>query len=214
MLQQAERELEPEVQSERKVPFGPSLTPLGKERLNFRSAERYDIVSPSIRDLLEAAEKHFWFCGISLGGWIGNEGFVSLISDRAGDGLECHFLLMSDENPALGQMLSKGVETQLERIKGDIRRSQDVIGKLGQKTKNVAVSTVRHGIVYQQMAMSEKSMVWAPHLYSRQTGQSPALHVDVATPGDVRRGLDPLYNSMREEFERLWVENASLDAKS
>jgi hypothetical protein len=213
MVQQAERQLEPEIITERKVPFGPSLTPLGKERLNFRAVERYDMLSPGIRDLLEAAEKNFWFCGISLRGWLGNEGFVSLIKDRAKDGLECRFLLMSDQNPALEQMLSRGVvESQLERIRADIRESVDVIEALGEVAAKVAVRIVRHGIVYQQMAMSEKSMIWAPHLYSRQTGQSPALQVDVTPTVDAGRGLEPLFNSVREEFERLWVENENPSA--
>ena len=88
-----------------KVPFAPHLTPLGRERLNFTVAQRYDLLSPQVQELLSSAKERFWFCGISLRGWIGNEGFTSLLDEKARSGVDCRVLLMSYENPAIGQML-------------------------------------------------------------------------------------------------------------
>jgi hypothetical protein len=79
LLQQYEKELLPGEQFEGKVPFAPHLTPLGRERLNFQVAERYDHISAGVSELLSSAKRIFWFCGISLRGTIANEGFVSLL---------------------------------------------------------------------------------------------------------------------------------------
>jgi hypothetical protein len=64
---------------------------------------------------------------------------------------------------------------------------------------------------FQQMSMSEQDMIWAPHLYSRQTGQSLAVRVQV-TSSDLRRrsGLENLYSAMSDEFEQLWTESANV----
>jgi hypothetical protein len=59
------------------------------------------------------------------------------------------------------------------------------------------------------MAMTEQSMIWAPHLYCKQTGRSPALLVNVGQSALQKSGLENLYQAMREEFEQLWDENAS-----
>jgi hypothetical protein len=59
------------------------LTPLGRERLNFEVAQRYDLLSPDVPDLLSSAKNFFFFSGISLRGWINNEGFLSQLKDRA-----------------------------------------------------------------------------------------------------------------------------------
>ena len=143
----------------------PHLTPLGRDRLNFTVAPRYDLVSPQVSDILTSAEERFFFCGLSLRGWIGNEGFISLLQDRAQHGVDCRVLLMSPDNPAISQMLSRGVSDQEERIRNDIKTS---ITLLGQDIKNLQVRIVRHGIIYQQIAMSERSMIWVPHLYCKQ----------------------------------------------
>ena len=104
-------------------------------------------------------------------------------------------------------MLSRGVSDQEERIRNDIKMTHFALK--GIETKNLQVRLVRHGIVYQQMAMSEQSMIWAPHLYCKQTGQSPAVRVDVTSSELRQSGLENLYVAMRDEFEQLWVENAS-----
>jgi hypothetical protein len=103
-------------------------------------------------------------------------------------------------------MLSRGVSDQEERIKNDIRETYAQLSRLD--IKNLEVRLVRRGIIYQQMTMSEQSMIWAPHLYCKQTGQSPAIRVDVTSSQLSQSGLENLYVAMRDEFEQLWYENA------
>ncbi|MDJ0769456.1 MAG: hypothetical protein QNJ12_11710 [Ilumatobacter sp.] len=207
IVRRAERSLAQETAADRKVPFAPSLTPLGEERLNFRSAERYDDLSPEVRGVLEDAEERFYFCGISLSGWIGNEGFQSLLEERAEAGVDCRVILMDAANAALGQMLR--IESQLDGVKDGIRFSADKLGELTRPSRRLRVRKVARGIVYQQMAMSEKTMIWTPHLFSAQTGQSPALRVDIGAEGSRGGGLEPLHRAMRSEFEELWSQNES-----
>ena len=116
-------------------------------------------------------------------------------------------LLMDPVNPAVSQMLSRGVLDQQERIKNDINRTHSVLR--GIATKNLEVRPVRHGIIYQQMSMSEQSMIWTPHLYCKQTGQSPAVRVYVISSELRKSGLENLYDAMRDGSEQLWNENAS-----
>jgi hypothetical protein len=205
MLQRAEQELSPGENFEGKVPFAPHLTPLGRERLDFTVAERYDLLSPKVPELLAAASEWFFFSGLSLKGWASHEGFLSLLREKASRNVECRILLMSPDNPAISQMLS-GVSNQEERIRKDIKESYEKLQSRESHSK-IAVRLKKRGIPYQQMSMSEQAMIWAPHLYCKQTGQSPAIRVD-KTRSLRTSGLEYLYNAMREEFERLWNENA------
>jgi hypothetical protein len=205
LIQRAEKELSPGDQFDGKVPFAPHLTPLGRNRLNFTATVQYDSVSPQVSEILASAEKRFFFCGLSLRGWIGNEGFLALLDERARaqPRVDCRILLMSPDNPAIGQMLNRGVADQEERIRNDVKTSFELLTR-----KNLEVRLVRHGIIYQQMAMSERSMIWVPHLYSKQTGQSPAVRVDVGQSNVRESGLENLYTAMSFEFEMLWNESA------
>lgn len=207
LLRRSENELSPGKTFDGKVPFAPNLTPLGRERLNFSVEQRYDLLSPQVPGILSSAEDRFFFSGLSLRGWIGNEGFVSLLQARAQHGVDCRILLMSPDNPAVSSMLSSGVTGQEGRIRHDIKDSHELLSQI--VTKNLGIRMVRHGIIYQQMAMSERSMIWAPHLYSKQTGQSPAVRVDINRSQPRQSGLENLYLAMRDEFEQLWTENAS-----
>lgn len=67
---------------------------------------------------------------------------------------------------------------------------------------------VQLGTLYQQMCMSERSMIWAPHLYCKQTGQSAVVRVDTGRFPLRQPRLKNLYVAMRKEFEQLWHENA------
>jgi hypothetical protein len=207
-VRNAERELRTGP-PERKVAFAPSLTPLGREVLNFRSSNRYSSLSPGIRDILETAEEYFYFCGISLRGWTNNEGFTSLVFERGVQAVDVRFLLMGRDNDALVHMLNRGVERNLGTVQSDIEASANALRQLAasmEKKPRVRVRTVSHGILYSQMAMSEKEMIWAPYLYSRQTGDSPALRVRAPGPHELGSGLAPLFTAMRDEFTRLWDE--------
>jgi hypothetical protein len=68
-LQRTETEISSPSNTEAKVPFAPHLTPLGRERLNFSVAQRYDLLSPEVPKMLSAAKERFFFCGLSLRGW-------------------------------------------------------------------------------------------------------------------------------------------------
>lgn len=213
LLRRSEKELSPGEKFDGKVPFAPHLTPLGRERLNFSVAERYDHLSPQVLDILSAAKKHFYFCGLSLRGWIGNEGFLSLLRNKAKGKVKCQLLLMSFDNPAVSQMLNRGVKSQEERIRKDIMETYGILKEIQSLTPNIQVRMVQHGIIYQQMAMSEQSMIWAPHLYCKQTGQSPSVRVNTGGSPLRQSGLENLYEAMSQEFEQLWYENAPDDRR-
>lgn len=206
VLRRCEKELSPDENYDRKVPFAPHLTPLGRERLNFTVARRYDLLSPQVSDLLSSAKERFFFSGLSLRGWIGNEGFTALLREKATQGTDCRILVMSYDNSAMSNMLNRGVSDQADRIKNDIRETNAFL--MQNEVKNLEVRLVRRGIIYQQMSMSEQAMIWAPHLYSKQTGQSLAVRVDLAPSQLKESGLESLYSAMRDEFEQLWYENA------
>ena len=154
------------------------------------------------------------FCVVSLRGWIANEGFISLLQTKAQHGVKCHILLMGYNNPAVSQMLNRGIENQEERIRRNIKETYEILKAKQQAAPNLEVRMVQRGIVYQQMSMSERSMIWAPHLYCKQTGQSPVVRVDTGRLPLRQSGLENLYVAMREEFEQLWHENAPPEALS
>jgi hypothetical protein len=52
LLLRAEKELSPGEGFDGKVPFAPNLTPLGREKLNFAVAQRYDLLSPEVSEIL------------------------------------------------------------------------------------------------------------------------------------------------------------------
>jgi hypothetical protein len=209
MLQRAEKELSPGENFDGKVPFAPHLTPLGRERLNFSVAERYDLLSPQVPELLSAAKERFFFSGLSLRGWVANEGFLSLLEEKAEHGVTCRILLMSYDNPAIAEMLNRDVSSQEKRIRREAKESYEILKEKENHNKKLEVRTVKRGILYQQMSMSERTMIWAPHLYHKQTGQSPAVRVDLNRSLLRQSGLENLYLAMRDEFEQLWNASAS-----
>lgn len=96
------------------------MTPLGRERLNFAVAERYDL---SVRKCwrFSLAPKSDSFSGVSLRGWMANEGFVSLLQTKAQRGVKCRILVMGYDNPAVSQMLNRRIENQEERLRRNIK---------------------------------------------------------------------------------------------
>ncbi len=104
---------------------------------------------------------------------------------------------MSFDNSAISNMLNRGVSDQEDRIKNDIKETNALLTQ--NEIRNLEVRLVRRGIIYQQMSMSELSMIWAPHLYSKQTGQSLAIRVDIALSQLKESGLESLYSAMRDE---------------
>src|SRR5687767_8812496 len=127
MLQRAEKELSRGEGFDGKVPFAPHLTPLGRGRLNFSVAQRYDLMSSQVSELLSNAEERFFFSGMALRGWIGNEGFLSLLQEKAQRKVDCRILLMSHDNPAIARMLNQGVASQEPRIRKSIRESYEIL---------------------------------------------------------------------------------------
>jgi hypothetical protein len=206
ILQRYERELAISSNSEGIVPFAPHLTPLGRERLNFSAVQRYDLISSQVSEILAAARERFFFCGLSLKGWVANEGFISLLREKARSHVDCRALVMGPDNPAISQMLNRGVADQEARIRGDSKKTIEILTQ--NETDNLEIRAVSRGIIYQQMFMSENSMIWVPHLYSKQTGQSPALRINVTSSLGNQSGLEILYVAVRDEFEQLWYENA------
>lgn len=205
LVKRAEWELAQTSKLHHKVPFGPHLTPLGRDRFNFSVAERYDLLSPQVSEILSGAKERFYFCGLSLRGWTANEGFIAALAEKA-QKIDCHILLMDRDNPAIGQILSLAIESQEDRIKMDIEASAKTLMNQLDPNAKFKLRQVKRGIIYQQMAMSERSMIWVPHLYSRQTGQAPAIRVDLIESQTRESGLEHLYKTMRDEFEQLWTE--------
>ena len=203
MVKDAVRELDKNFKGE--VPFGKHLTPLGAERLNFRIAERYDLLSSKVDDILESAKNRFYFCGLSLRGWTGNEGFVAKLKEKA-EHIECKIMVMDPDNPSVSELLNSSMVNQIKRIKDDIKSSIETIHLYQQEIPNLQIRAIKRGVLHQQMAMSENSMIWAPHLHHKQTGQAPAVIVDLIESNKNDTSFEHLFKAMRNEFENLWAE--------
>jgi len=66
------------------------------------------------------------------------------------------------------------------------------IGPYGSEIRN-HMDIVFHCIIEPALSeryMSEQSMIWTPHLYCKQTGQSPAVRVDVTVSQLRKPGLE------------------------
>jgi hypothetical protein len=184
------------------VAFGGHLSPLGGMGENFRIFDRYiDAISAGSLPvkIIEAAKSSVYITGISTKGWHEFPDFAKVIEAATARRCRIHVLLMDAANPALPQMLNDDMEDYLPKVQQMILEGTEqwLVLRKGRESL-INVRTVRRGIIYQQLVMSEHRMICAPYLLSGTSHESPSIQTDMKAA---------LYQAMRKEFDFLWRRN-------
>ena len=208
-----------------KVPFKKDLSPLGHYGNDFKIYDRYiDSRSSEGTDfvqLLDEAEEFFWGCGIGLDSWSKAPDFPELIDEKfackkvaypdvndpqdnsATTELpqmdDLRILIMDENNTALPKMLRGERKDDLDGTHGEIARSTKFWENLSERCNRQIFRKATKGIIYQQIAMNEKQVIYTPYAYSVVTNESPTIQADRSTA---------IYKYLKNEFDVLWKDNS------
>lgn len=106
---------------------------------------------------------------------------------------------MDENNAALPKMLRGEREADLLGTKDEIKRSTTFWEDVSSRCNRSVFRTAKKGIIYQQIAMNEKQVLYTPYAYSVVTNESPTIQADHSTA---------IYKYLKREFETLWNDNA------
>lgn len=190
--------------TERVVPFGSDISPLGAYQSDFVFHERYaDLPLDKLAKFFtETASAREWInmSGISLRYLLSQAELQSILFERVKAGATLRVLLMHEENEALGQMLAHMPKARIDNVRTQINENAEGWKALGKDAgRTVEVRKLRRGIMYQQMFLTPASVMVASYSYSAKTSECPVVQAS-------RRSA--LYQLRRAEFEALWHSNA------
>jgi hypothetical protein len=184
--------------AQQEVPFRPNLTPLGGLGESFRVFDRFvDAVSAGSLPfkVISEAEQSLCMAGISLLSLGQYPDVRPKLEELGSRNVETKILIMHEENPALIAMMSGDFKNQAQKVREEIVRSFDMWVAFGGKMPRFSVRKVRRGVVYQQLFMSEKRMIYTPYNMSVTTQYSATIQTDHRSP---------LYTAQKRDFDYLW----------
>jgi hypothetical protein len=116
-------------------------------------------------------------------------------------GCDLRILTIDAQNPALACMLNPDVTTS---VAGQAERLADARSWFANAIKggpHAEVRALRHGMLFQQVIVSDDQMLVSPYLYTANTGYSPRLEISIACP---------VFRTYLREFTELWNANPAL----
>jgi hypothetical protein len=191
-----------EASGEPEVPFRPNLTPLGGLGESFRVFERFtDTVSAGALPLklIRETERSLCLSGISLLTLSEFPDVRPALQEISERGAEIKVLIMHERNPALGSMLNADLNKHVQKVRGEIKRSFEMWSELRRKMPRLTVRKLRQGILYQQVFMSERRMIYTPYSMGVTTYYSATVQTDQRSP---------LFAAQKREFDFLWQQSA------
>jgi hypothetical protein len=120
------------------------------------------------------------------------------LGEVASSGCDIRVLTIDAENPALGCMLNPDVTTSVAAQAERLVEARSWFGKAIKAGPKAEVRALRHGMLFQQIIMSDDRLLVSPYLYTANTGYSPRLEMTESCP---------IFASYLREFVELWKAN-------
>lgn len=178
-----------------KVPFRPSLKPLGAGEAAWRIVSRSeDVPRESLLDFVREAKSFAWFQGIALFAFPKIVGFEEILRQALADGLEARVLLMHPDNPALEYVLRDFAPNYADLVRKEIQAG----AAFWQRFSDAGALRVRYhrkGAMFGNVLQNDVRIIYTQYSLARSTSESPTI----IAPAGV-----PFYESNRQDFEWLW----------
>lgn len=178
-----------------KVPFRPSLKPLGAGETTWRIVPRAeDIPRGEIVGYLREARSFVWFHGVALFAYTKIMGFEEALREKLAGGLECRVLLMHPANPALEHILRDFAPDYADMIRREIEASAIFWTRVAEAgTLNLRFHA--KGAVFGNLIQTDARVMFTQRSLVRESSECPTI----IGPAGV-----PFYESSREDFEWSW----------
>jgi hypothetical protein len=189
------RELEADSGSVSKVPFRPTLKPLGAEESLWRLVPRSrDVSREDCIGLVTTAQSFVRYQGLSLFSYAKMIGFEEAARNALGRGVEMRVLLMHPDNTVLPHMIRDFAANHVENIRAEIKSGAEFWTKMathGPLTIRFQTSGVMPGLLQQ----SDSRTIFTQYSPARPTSESATILTSVGTP---------FYDAMKQDFDWRW----------
>jgi hypothetical protein len=189
------------LQGKREVPFGSNLIPLNAigADLPYSLRSETNATADYWLQLVGRARKRLYLAGIGFIGWKGIPGMREALAAAATSGCEIRVLTMDALNPAFTCMLNPEVAaaTAASQGPGLAEARTWFKGALG-SAATAQVRSLRNGMLFQQVIISDDQALVSPYLFSASTGYSPRLEINESCP---------VFGAFLHELDALWKAN-------
>jgi hypothetical protein len=180
---------------EPRVPFRPSLTPLGNAARAPQSLEFGDLmVGERRRAMLAEARNRFDVAAVSGLAWFRTYGFDETMRTGLRQGLRPRVLLPSPDNPALALSFNAKFPDEIENMKREIESA--FVSWRPYLAEGLQLRALSNATLHFAAILNEHRVHCSPYMHARRTGHGPSIAGDAGTP---------IYESMAEEFDALWA---------
>jgi hypothetical protein len=180
------------------VPFGQGLSPLGGNQQSLVIHEDIRGFGGEERwfDVLKESGNTFRAAGIAMPRWTKRRS-RSILEHKARCGEEVRILVMHPDHPVLTSMVNETDRTgSVDRVRNAVAEMCRMMEEMARHGSSVQLKLLRHGLLYQQIVITERTVIMRPHLYSHPT--PPVLVLERAAP---------IAQAFESEFEALWQLN-------
>jgi hypothetical protein len=150
--------------------------------------------------ILERTERCIELMGIGLAYWRSSKAIDDLLVRKAQEGCQVRILLMSEQNPALRELIQESeADLNYDAKLKDIEVMEKHFGRLSRRSPNIKVRQMKRGCPHVSLTRTDQLAALIMHLYSEKLRYSPMW---------VYPHTSRLYELMAQEFESLWQLNA------
>jgi hypothetical protein len=178
-----------------KVPFRPSLKPLGSGEALWRLIPRSrDVPREDCIGLVTSARSFVRYQGLALFSYAKMIGFDEALRGALARGVEIRVLLMHPDNAALPHMMREFTTTYVENIRGEIRSGAEFWGSMASHGP-LSVRFQKNGVMCGLLQQSDSRAIITQYSLARSTAECPTILAPAGTP---------LYDAMKEDYEWQW----------
>jgi hypothetical protein len=183
------------VDEKAKVPFRPSLKPLGDGESLWRLVPRSrDVPREDAIGLVTSARSFVWYQGLALFSFAKLSGFEKAVQTALARGVEIRVLLMDPDNEVLPHMMREFTSNYLENIRSEIRSGVEFWAKFS-ASGPVTLRYQRKGAMFGLLQQSDSRAMYTQYSLARATSESATIIAPAATP---------FYDAMKEDYEWQW----------
>jgi hypothetical protein len=178
-----------------KVPFRPSLKPLGAGEALWRMVPRSrDLSREDWLGLITSARSFVRYQGLALFSFAKMIGFDEAARDALARGVEMRVLLMHPDNAALAHMMREFSTNYIETVRGEIRSGAEFWTKMA-SLGPLTVRFQKSGAMFGLLQQSDLRGIFTQYSLARSTSECPTILAPAGTP---------FYDAMKEDYEWQW----------
>ncbi len=180
---------------EAKVPFRPSLKPLGAGDALWRLVPRSrDVPREDCIGLISAARTFVHYQGLALFSFAKMIGAEDAIRAALGRKVEFQVLLMHPDNPALAQTIRGFAANYVDSVRAEIRSGAEFWQKMASHGP-LTVRFQKSGAMFGLIQQNESRSIYTPYSTARSTSECPSILTPAGTP---------FYIAVKEDYDWQW----------